>query len=253
MLPWATAATALWVAATNAAPPQSELAGATASSLDVRRCFNATDSTSCLQRGLDAAATSGQLLRVPAMPSPWVVTPLFLRRNGTHVRLGSGVIIEARRAAPGRSDFFAGYTDCLVRIMRFEGDAAPPMNSWDKHKRYPTLPLFNISLTADGSATLRMWKQDYMDRSRYNFTEHRHAISMSDVTQVQISNLVLANSGGDGIDISDRSQNITIHRVVASDNYRQGMSIISAQNLLVQDSVFQRTRGTPPESGIDLE
>ena len=31
------------------------------------------------------------------------------------------------------------------------------------------------------------------------------------------------------------------------------MSVISATNMLVQDCIFQTTRGTPPESGIDFE
>jgi hypothetical protein len=38
-----------------------------------------------------------------------------------------------------------------------------------------------------------------------------------------------------------------LNEVTAAD--RQGMSVISAVNMVVQDSVFQRTRGTPPESG----
>ena len=31
------------------------------------------------------------------------------------------------------------------------------------------------------------------------------------------------------------------------------MSVISAENMLVEDTVFERTRGTPPESGVDFE
>ena len=127
--------------------------------LDVASCFNGTDSTECLQRGFDAAGETGQLVIVPAMPTPWIVRPLYLRRNGSHVRLAAGAIIEARRAAAGENNFYAGYGDCLLSIRRFVDDAGPPMNSWDKHKLYPTLPLKNISLSGGAGSTLRMWKQ----------------------------------------------------------------------------------------------
>ena len=145
-----------------------------AADLDVRGCFDATDSTECLQRGFDAAAATGIELVVPAMPAgPWIVRPLYMRRNGTHVRLAPGAIIQARRAAAGKNDFYRGYNDCLLRIMRFLDDDEPPMNSFDKHRVYTTVPLSNVSLRGGAGSALRMWKADYMDRSRYNFTEHR--------------------------------------------------------------------------------
>jgi hypothetical protein len=133
--------------------------GAHEADLDVSACFNATDSTECLQRGFDAAGEFGQLVVVPATPSPWIVRPLYLRRNGSHIRLAPGAIIEARRAAPGENNFYAGYGDCLISIRHFLNDDAPPMNSWDKHKVYPTLPLRNISLSGGAGSTLRMWKE----------------------------------------------------------------------------------------------
>ena len=104
---------------------------------------------------------------------PWIVRPLYMRRNGTHVRLAPGATIQARRAAPGKNDFYRGYNDCLLRIMRFLDDDEPPMNSFDKHRVYTTVPLSNVSLRGGAGSALRMWKADYMDRSRYNFTEHR--------------------------------------------------------------------------------
>ena len=144
--------------------------------MDVRSCFNSTgDSTRCLQRGFDAASSTGQPLMIPNMGRPWRVTPLFLRRNGTHVVLAPGVVIEAMRGPA----FFTGYSDCLLRFMHFVGDDAPPMGAWDKHRQYPTLPLRNVSLRGGAGSVLRMWKADYMNRSHYNFTEHRHAISIT--------------------------------------------------------------------------
>eukprot|EP01052_Picozoa_sp_SAG31_P001975 SAG31_NODE_66_length_28567_cov_30.222698_16_plen_551_part_00 len=246
---WAALASLILVADTF----QCQLVAAADSPLELRGCYNPVDSTACIQRGLDAAAATGRVLSIPRMPTSWVVTPLYIRRNGTHVHLDEGAVLEARRAAPGKSDFFAGFTDCLLRIMRFVGDRAPPMNSFNKSVAYPVLPLSNISLTGSEGATLRMWKQDYMDRTRYRFTEHRHAISAASVSDVLLSGLRIENSGGDGIDLSTGVRNVKIIGVVASNNYRQGMSVISAENMLVQDCLFQKTQGTPPESGVDFE
>ena len=68
-----------------------------------------------------------------------------------------------------------------------------------------------------------------------------------------MADLCLENSGGDGIDVASNVKSITIRRIVSRNNYRQGMSIISAENMLVEDSIFEGTYGTPPESGVDFE
>ena len=124
-----------------------------------------------------------------------------------------------------------------------------PMNSFDKHTLYPTLPLSNISLSGGQGSVLGMWKQDYIDRTRYNFTEHRHALSAAYVSGLWLTGLHLNNSGGDGIDLAGGIKDISIVNVRASNNYRQGMSILSAENLRVENCIFELTRGTPPESG----
>jgi hypothetical protein len=40
---------------------------------------------------------------------------------------------------------------------------------------------------------------------------------------------------------------------VADNNYRQGISVITAKNLLIENCVFKNTGGTAPSAGIDLE
>jgi hypothetical protein len=46
---------------------------------------------------------------------------------------------------------------------------------------------------------------------------------------------------------------VHIKDVVCNDNYRNGISIISAQNLLIEHCVVRDTGGTPPQIGIDFE
>jgi hypothetical protein len=41
--------------------------------------------------------------------------------------------------------------------------------------------------------------------------------------------------------------------VLCDNHYRQGISVISADGLLVENSIFANTWGTPPSSGVDIE
>jgi hypothetical protein len=43
---------------------------------------------------------------------------------------------------------------------------------------------------------------------------------------------------------------VHIKDVVSTNNYRQGMSVTGAINLLVEDSVFELTGGTAPMCGV---
>ncbi len=68
----------------------------------------------------------------------------------------------------------------------------------------------------------------------------------------------IESSGGDGIYVASSSklhwsENVTLRDCVCYDNHRQGLSVISAVNLLVERCSFLGTWGTAPESGIDLE
>lgn len=47
--------------------------------------------------------------------------------------------------------------------------------------------------------------------------------------------------------------NVVIWRVDCNDNRRQGISVISAENLLIEDCLLRNTDGTDPRAGIDFE
>ena len=52
---------------------------------------------------------------------------------------------------------------------------------------------------------------------------------------------------------STRTRRVTIKDVELRDNHRQGISVISAVGLLVEDTVMRGTNGTAPEAGVDIE
>lgn len=59
---------------------------------------------------------------------------------------------------------------------------------------------------------------------------------------------------GDGIYVGGSgSSKISVCRVLAEHNRRQGMSITSADGVVVQDSTFRDTKGQEPETGLDIE
>ena len=78
-------------------------------------------------------------------------------------------------------------------------------------------------------------------------------IILRGATNVVIEGVTAKNCWGDGFYISGVSKNVKFCSVIADNNRRQGMSIISVDGMVVKDSVFKNTSGTAPQAGIDLE
>ncbi len=114
----------------------------------------------------------------------------------------------------------------------------------------------NVELNGYG-ATLQMNKQEYIDLN--DGSEWRHVIQLSGCSNFDIYGLELIDSGGDGIEISGiwsqpiPSMGIHVKDCRIDNNYRQGISVTSAQNVLIENCLITNTSGTPPGFGIDLE
>lgn len=79
-------------------------------------------------------------------------------------------------------------------------------------------------------------------------------IDLRNTRNVKIENVYVADCWGDGIYIGKGSNyNVQIKSVICDNNRRQGMSITSADSILVVNSKFKNTNGTAPQAGIDLE
>lgn len=84
------------------------------------------------------------------------------------------------------------------------------------------------------------------------------ALALRGVKNVRVEGLRTESSGGDGFYVDGSgtrkwSEDVVFRDCVAEDHHRQGMSVISVVNLLVENCRFAGTRGTAPEAGIDLE
>lgn len=78
-------------------------------------------------------------------------------------------------------------------------------------------------------------------------------ILLRDATNIVIKGVTAKNAWGDGFYIDGASKNVKFCSVIADHNRRQGMSIISVDGMIVQNSIFKNTGGTAPQAGIDLE
>lgn len=187
--------------------------------------FDPVDSTKSLQ----AAILSGaKILRIENMGAPWIVNKLQLASD-QEIVFEKGAEVRALRGA------FKGSGDSLFSASGKQ----------------------NIALTGHG-AILRMWKQDYDDKAQYTHAEWRHVLSFHSCSGVRISGLTLCDSGGDGVYLGVSRKGVpcsdfVIKDVVCANNYRQGISVISARNLLIENCVLKDTWGTAPEAGIDFE
>lgn len=182
--------------------------------------FSEEDSTEALQAAINSGVPK---LIVEDMGSPWIVTPIQLASN-QEIVFEDGVEILAKRGE------YKGRNDTLFSARNIE----------------------NIILRGEG-ATFRMWRDDYANPDLYEKAEWRHCLYMGGCTNVQVIGLTFTESGGDGIYLGSDNRDIVIRDVTCDANYRQGISVISAENLLIEDCVLSNTKGTPPEAGIDFE
>ena len=189
--------------------------------------YDPEDSTAIIQRAIDSGAPK---LVFDRQSGPWIARPLVGRSN-LELVFEDGVELVAKRGE------YHGIRDYL---FRFEC-------------------VSNVVIRGLGKkgGTFRMWKKDYQDASKYEKSEWRYALRLCGVENVLVENMSFRSSGGDGIVIGakgDRSaRRVTIRRCVCDDNHRQGISLCSGEDILIEDCVLSNTKGTPPEAGIDFE
>ena len=187
--------------------------------------FAPDDATASLQAAINSGVPR---LIVEDMGAPWVVRPIRLVSD-QEILFEDGCVLLAKRGA------YHGTNDALITASR----------------------VANVTLSGYG-ATFRMWRDDYDNADLYQRAEWRHGLSIRSSRNVQVLGLTIAESGGDGIYLGTATrwvtnQDIVIRDVVCDSNYRQGISVITAEGLLIENTVMRNTSGTPPQAGIDFE
>lgn len=187
--------------------------------------FDEEDSTEALQAAIDSGAPK---LIVDNVGKPWIVRPIMLASD-QEITFEEGVEVVAKRGE------FKGRNDSLFSAINKE----------------------NITLSGYG-ATLRMHRSDYDDPEQYERAEWRMVLNIRSSSNIKVYGLTLAESGGDGIYLGTATRGVTnkdihIKDVICESNYRQGISVITAENLLIENTIMRNTDGTPPRAGIDFE
>ena len=185
--------------------------------------FDENDATHGLQASLDSGA---RVVLIPAMERPWVTTTLFPRSHTTII-LQEGAELMAKQGA------FRGKGDALLCLKDVE----------------------DVTLSGYG-ARLAMRKSEYR-AAPYARSEWRHAIELYGCAQVSLLGLRVESSGGDGVYLGRgrRTYNdrVVLRDLQLRDHHRQGISVISAQDLLIENVEMDLTWGTLPCAGIDFE
>lgn len=200
--------------------------------------FDPVDSTRFLQAALDSGLPK---IVIDAKNGPWHTLPLRSRTSNQTIVFEEGAYVVAKRG-----EFQNPYTS---RLITFEGCTN-----------------LTIRGTWADRCGFRMWREDYADRARYKWSEWRHGISLLSCANVTLFRISSNGSGGDGLYISagggrdvtrenhwPNCRNVVVRGCVFDRNYRQGISVISAENLLIEDTVMSNTQGTDPQAGIDFE
>ncbi len=186
--------------------------------------FDPEDATAFLQAAIDSGAAR---VVVPFMGAPWIILPVTLRGN-LELVFEPGVVVLAKKGA------YKGGGDSLFTARNAE----------------------NITVRGYG-ARLRMHKADYQSKD-YEKAEWRMTLDFSGCKNIRVEGLSLENSGGDGIYVGATDErpwceDMVIRDVLCWNHHRQGISVISAVNLLIENCTLVGTRGTAPQAGIDLE
>ena len=116
----------------------------------------------------------------------------------------------------------------------------------------------NITIRGKGKVILRMRKKDYQNKKLYKHSEWRHLFGFKGCQNIKLQNLTLESSGGDGIYLGTTKKapyckDVLLEDLVIDNHHRQGISIISAENLIIRRCKITNTSGTAPAAGIDFE
>ena len=189
--------------------------------------YDAADSTKFVQAALDSGARKVVFDR---REGPWVTTSVWARSN-TEIVFEDGVELLAKRG-----EFREVRDACLMNVVCVS----------------------NVVIRGEGGGgRLRMWIDDYHGKD-YKRSEWRHALNIMSSSNVTVEKMSFLKSGGDGIYLGEKTPRVSNRGIVIRDcvcdgNNRQGISVITADGLLIERTVLSNTKGTNPKAGIDFE
>ena len=206
---------------------------AQAAMADVVVKWQAGDNAANIQKAIDSGDSR---VIIPKAAQPWLVgETIYAKKPNQKIIFKPGVIVEAQKGA------FKKNTSTMISVLAD-----------------------NVTLSGY-KATIKMRKADYQNPKLYTPSPFRHIISLRGARNFVVEGLRLKDAGGDGLFVShgQRANNKAvpekkyssgiIRDVISENNHRLGLSIMSAKDLTVENSVFRASSGTKPSSGVDIE
>lgn len=189
--------------------------------------FDGVDDT----RALNAAINSGaRIVLIPAMDAPWQTNPLEISvKQPLTIVFESATVVEAIEGGYEATD------DWLLSI----------------HDRD------DIAIVGYG-AEIRMRKDDYRSPA-YEPSQWRHAIAITGSERVTVEGLTLTASGGDGVYLGVSRpwrrppRDIVLRDLTLRDHHRQGITVVTGVDILMEYLTITGTWGHLPAAGIDFE
>lgn len=182
--------------------------------------YSPVDSTAALQAAIDSGA---ERVIVDASRGDWCINPIKLRSN-LELVFAKNVKV---RAIPG------SYKSTGTKMFSAKGAT-------------------NLVLRGEAGTSLSMCKRDYLDETRYKWSEWRHLLSLYDCTNVSVKGFSISHAGGDGIYVNG-CREVSLEDMLFVANNRQGVSVINVDGLTIRRCRFAATEGTPPACGLDFE
>lgn len=186
-----------------------------------------TDDTLAIQMAVRAVAGSGGTVVVPA--GVYLINPVA--QEGAGIRLGSDMTL---RLEPGA-------------VLK----ALPTATS--RHVMLLVREVQNV--TIQGGTLVGNRNQNTIT----DLDENGMGVEITHSGHVILEGLVIKDFWADGVYVTGNAQDVTLCRVVASQNRRNGMSVVSVDGMLVQGCTFDHAIGSMEKghfvngSGVDLE
>eukprot|EP01048_Picozoa_sp_COSAG05_P017913 COSAG05_NODE_2529_length_2942_cov_4.653887_2_plen_820_part_01 len=187
-------------------------------------------------------------LRRPGRFVPWPTRGMRFLSDNTVVIFEHGVEIQALKNS---SYLFACHLSA-----HFIGFGGGDLASAENRK--------NLSVVGYG-AVWRSWRDNYI-HDGCTHSQFRMGFRVNNCSDMEVAGLTIRESGGDGVIVMSMqcrslkscqnigaSKRLLIRDVILDRNYRQGLSVISAQDMRIINTTFSNTNGTGPSGGVDLE
>lgn len=184
-----------------------------------------TDNTEKMQQAINEA--EGHILYIDGASQPYRCSQLLLKSNSIY------------------------YCEPSVTIKA--------VDTWITAERWQD-PLIDIRLVDNvkwhGNGALIT-----MNKPATLLTEHAHCMGTRGATNVYVECMRLMNASGDGFYLDQYNSDttnkpssfITLKNLLCDGNGRNGISVVSAHDITVDNCTLTNTKGTAPQCGIDIE